>query len=94
LTKFQIELSDAAAAGIQGVIEDFNTQTGQSLTLEDWIVLVLCQKAVEKRLNAEVEIMKREHDAGLPRLIDARRRELLKEVGYPGAVRVSPDRTG
>lgn len=91
---FNITMSDAALLRLQTAVDDFNVATGQSITLEEWVILSLAQRAIEKELNAEVEVLKREHDAELPRLIDARRRVLLQAVGVGRAVRVSPDDTG
>lgn len=91
---FQIELSDETVAGLEVSVTDFNVQTGRSLTLEEWIILSLAQKAIEWQINTDVEVLKKEHDAELPRRIDARRRDLLDALGKNSAVRVPPDRTG
>lgn len=92
--KFQIELSDAAVLGLQVSVDNFNVQTGQSLTLEEWIILSLTQKAIEREIMADSEAIKKEMDADFPRRIDVRRRELLAALGECRAVRVPPDRTG
>jgi hypothetical protein len=94
MATFQIELSDAAIAGLQVSVGDYNVATGQSLTLEDWIVLSLTQKAIERDINVDAERIKKDADAELPRLIDARRRELIKALGPCRALRVPPDSTG
>jgi hypothetical protein len=90
LTTFQIELSGPAVAGLQESVTDFNVATGQSLSLEDWIILSLTQKAIERDINMDVDRIKKEADAEVPRRIDARRRELIAALGKCRAVRVSP----
>ena len=92
--KFEVVLSDETVAGLELSVTDFNVQTGQSVTLEDWIVLSLAQKAIEREIVPESERIKREHEAEIPRRIDARRRELLRDLGKNSAVRVPPDDTG
>jgi len=91
---YQLELSDATVAGLQVSVTDFNVATGQSLGLEDWIVLSLAQKAIERDIGRESEGIKKETDAEVPRRIDCRRRELLDALGKNSAVRVPPDNTG
>lgn len=90
---FQIELSDAAVAGLQVSVDDFNVATGRSLTLEDWIILSLTSKAIEGEILPDSDRIKKEADAEVPRRIDARRRELIEALGECRAVRVPPDRT-
>jgi len=92
--RFEIVLSDAAVTRLQVGVDDFNVATGRSLTLEDWIVLSLTQKAIEREIIGESELIKKEADAEVPRRIDARRREMIEALGKCSAVRVPPDRTG
>ena len=94
MPRFQIDLSDAAVTRLQVGVDDFNVATGRSLTLEDWIVLSLTQKAIEREIMAESELIKKEVDAEVPRRIDARRREMIETLGECGAVRVPPAHTG
>lgn len=94
MPKFQIELSDEAVAGLQVSVDDFNVATGRSLTLEDWIVLSLTSKAIEREINADAERIKKDADAAVPRLIDASRRGRIEALGPCHAVRVPSDRTG
>ena len=94
MTTYQLELSDATIAGLQVSVTDFNVATGRSLTLEDWIVLSLAQKAIEREIGLEAEGIKKETDAEVPRRIDSRRRELLDALGKNSAVRVPPNDTG
>jgi len=94
MPKFEIVLSDVAVTKLQVGVDDFNVATGRALTLEDWILLSLTQKAIERAITAESELIKREVDAETPRRIDARRREMIEALGECGAVRVSPDRPG
>jgi len=89
--RFEIVLSDAAETCLLVGVNDFNVSTGRSLTLEDWIVLSLTQKAIEREIVAESELIKREADAEVPRRIDARRREMIEALGECSAVRVPPD---
>lgn len=91
---YQLALSDATVAGLQVSVTDFNVATGQALSLEDWIVLSLAQKAIEREISLESEGIKKATDAEVPRRIDARRRELLGALGKNSAVRVPPDDTG
>lgn len=91
---FQLSLTDETVAGLQLSVDEFNVQTGQSLTLEEWIILSLARKAIEGQFGAEADGMKKKHDAELPHILDARHRELIAALGKNGAVRVPPDRTG
>lgn len=91
---FQLSLTDETVAGLQLSVDEFNVQTGQSLTLEDWIVLSLQSKAIEWEINSDSKAIKEIVDVEVPRRIDARRRELIRALGPCRAVRVSPDDTG
>jgi len=93
MPKFEIDLTEAAVAGLQVSVDDFNVATGRSLTLEEWIILSLTSKAIEREILPSSERIKKEADAEVPRRIDARRRELIGALGKCSAVRVPPDRT-
>lgn len=92
--RFQVTLSDVAVTRLQISVDDFNVATGRSLSLEDWIVLSLTQKAIEREMIAEAERIKGEVDAETPRRIDARRREMISALGECSAVRVPADGPG
>lgn len=80
MLKVELELTDKAAAKLQLVVDDFNAATGRDLTLEEWVLLYLEEKAIGEDMNADVEEHKKEVDADLPRWIAARRRQRLQEL--------------
>jgi hypothetical protein len=86
MPKLQIELSRAALDRLQLLADDFNAQTGQALSLEQWLVLHLSEMAIGKQLAAEMETIKRDVDTEVNRRIAARRRELLDALGQADAV--------
>lgn len=92
--KFELGLSAEAVAGLEVSVTDFNVQTGQSLTLEEWIVLSLTQKAIEREIIVDSDLIKKDADAEVPRRIDARRRGLIEALGKCSAVRIPADGPG
>lgn len=92
--RFEVRLSDEAVDGLEVSVTDFNVATGRSLTLEDWIVLSLTQKAIEREIVADSDLIKKAADAEIPRRIDARRRELIEALGKCSAVRVPANGPG
>jgi len=92
--RFELVLSDETVEGLEISVTDFNVQTGRTLTLEDWIVLSLTNKAIERDILVDSDLIKKDADATVPRRIDARRRELIAALGECSAVRVPPDHTG
>lgn len=76
----QLGLTDKAAAKVQLAVDDFNAATGRALTLDEWILLFVEEKAISAELQEDVEEHKKEVDADLPRWIAARRRERLDEI--------------
>lgn len=83
MPKITLSLSDAALTNLQSATDVFNAQTGQALTLNEYILLFLKQRAIEKDILAETERIKTELDAEFPLRIAACRRELLDALDGP-----------
>jgi len=81
MPKVEIDLSGKTLASLERVAEEFNAQTGQTLTVNELIILSLKQKAIEKDILSESERIRRELDAEFPLRIAARRRGLLDALG-------------
>jgi len=86
MPKIEIVLPQKAVGQLQDVVDDFNAQTGQALTLEEWVALHLKETAIGKQLGAEAQTIKGDVDAEVHRRIAVRRRELLKALGEADAV--------
>lgn len=79
MLKIEIDLPQRAIDQLQKLVDDFNSQTDQSLTLEGWVVLRLREHAISSQLMSDVAAIKADVDAEVTRRIAARRRELLAE---------------
>lgn len=77
MAKIEVELTPKTVKALEGVVEDFNAATGQTLDLEGWIVFTLEERAIGAELSAYAETAKREVDQEVVRKIGARRRQLM-----------------
>ena len=75
-----ITVPDKALPALQAIVDDFNAQTDHALTLTQWLTSHILAVAIGPQLSTEVDTIRKEHDAELPRRIDARRRELLAQL--------------
>jgi hypothetical protein len=85
MAQITIDIPDKALDLLKVQVDDFNAQTDHDLTLTQWLISHILAVAINPQLAAEIDIIRKEHDAELPRRIDARRRELLSslEAGAP-----------
>ena len=74
---FTITLSPQAVAKLQAVVDRYNANTGQTLTVRDWIALHIKEVAIGDDLMAEHQRLQREHEENLRAAIEAARRALI-----------------
>ena len=55
MPRFTIDLTDKALARLQTIITETNEQTGQSLTVKQWIDLHLREVAIQRELSSTAQ---------------------------------------
>lgn len=74
---FTITLSPQAVAKLQAVVDRYNANTGQTLTVRDWIALHIKEVAIADDLMAEHQRLQREHEESLRAAVEAARKGLI-----------------
>ncbi len=80
MPRFDIELSDAALAGLQRLVARYNADNGAALSVQDWILLHLKELAVQDDLLRAAEDLKRQADETAQAAFAAERQRLLESV--------------
>ena len=80
MPRFDIELSDAALAGLQDLVGRYNKDNGAALTVEGWILLHLKELAVQDDLLLAVETLRRQAEETAAAALRAERQRLLDSV--------------
>lgn len=77
MPNFTIALSPQAVAKLQAVIDRYNANTGQTLTVRDWIALHIKEVAIADDLMAEHQRLQREYEEILRAAVEAARKALI-----------------
>ena len=74
---FEINLSSAAVARLQAVVSRYNANTGESLTVKEWVLTKLREMAIGEELIAAIPELERQRDTAFAQAIEAKKKELL-----------------
>lgn len=77
MPSFTITLSAQAVARLQAVVDRYNANTGQTLTVRDWITLHVKEVAIADDLMAEHQRLQRKHEESLRAAVEAARKGLI-----------------
>ena len=80
MPRFDIEISDAALAGLQRVVNIYNANNGSALTVQDWLLLHLKELAVQDDLMRAAEDLRRQAEETAAAALQAERQRLLDSV--------------
>jgi hypothetical protein len=80
MPRFEIELSDAALTGLQGLVARYKQDNGAALTVEAWILLHLKELAVQDELLLAAETLRRQAEETAAAALRAERQRLLESV--------------
>lgn len=75
-----ITVSAALAARLQVLLAEYNTRTGQSLSVQQWIKEDLRQRAIRQQFITETNAIREQSAAALSTAIAAKQAELLGGV--------------
>ena len=81
MPRFTIDLTDAAVERLQAVVTRYTENTGQDLTLQQWLLLHLREIATAADLEVQVTELRRQAEVSLQLAIAATRRRILDDIG-------------
>ena len=77
-------VSNAVVARLQAVVDAYNTQSGTTLTIKQWVIQTIKDVAISAELTAAVEQLQQQSDqdaeAALTTAIEAERQNLLNAL--------------
>ena len=74
---FSVNLPDAAVARLQAIVSRYNANTGENLTVKEWVLVKLSEMAIGEELIAAIPELERQRDTGFAEAIEAKKNELL-----------------
>jgi hypothetical protein len=80
MPKFTLDLSEAALAGLQGVVARYNADNGTGLTVLDWLHLHVRELAIQDDLLAAAKTLREQAEASADAAFKAERQRLLASV--------------
>lgn len=80
MPQFTITISQAALNRLTALVDTYNANSGQSLTVAEWIVLHLKEVALANDLAAAAQALERQKQQELQQAIAAERERLLRTL--------------
>lgn len=78
---FELTISDKALQRLQASVDKFNENTGQNLTVKQWLIRHLKEMAIGQDFGAAVDQLKKDNEAAHQAAIRAKFEELIKGLG-------------
>ena len=80
MPKFTIDLSAGAVAGLQALTARYNADNGTALAVLDWLTLHLKELAIQDRLIAAHQTLRKQADDNAAAAFIAERERLISSV--------------
>ena len=71
MPRFTIDLTAAAVQRLQALVTAHNQNTGQALTVQDWLTLLVKERAIADELAATADQLRRQAEADATAALEA-----------------------